>query len=208
MNAAVDWNAIYLTCFGVGLVFSLIAFATGVGHFHIGHFHFGHGHHGLIGKGATHHTLGFLNGFTLMAFLTWFGAAGYLLNRYGLFAAPFILGFAILGGLVGAGIIWLFLTKVMMKAERTLEAADTEIIGVLGRVSGTVFANGVGEILYTQNGARRSVPVRSDDGTEIPRNTEVVVMRFDRGVAWVRRWDDVASGLLGRGEEETNMREP
>ena len=43
MMAAWDWNAIYLTCFGVGLVLSIAAFVTGVGHFHIGHFHFGTG---------------------------------------------------------------------------------------------------------------------------------------------------------------------
>lgn len=208
MHTAFDWNTLYLTCFVLGLVLSVIAFLTGTMHLHIGHFHLGHGHSGLASKHGAHHVLGFLNGFTLMAFLSWFGAAGYLLNRYGVFAAPLILGGAILGGLLGAWIIWAFLTKVMMKAERTLEAADTEIIGVLGRVSGTVFANGVGEILYTQNGSRRSIPVRSDDGTEIPRSTEVVVMRYERGVAWVRRWDDVAHGLLGPEEEETNMREP
>src|ERR1700761_647445 len=207
MHTAFDWNTLYLTCFVIGLVLSVIAFLTGAMHLHIGHFHFGRGH-GLAGKHGAHHSLGFLNGFTLMAFLTWFGAAGYLLNRYGLFAAPFILGFAILGGLMGATIIWLFFSKVMMKAERTLEASDTEIVGMLGRVSSAVFANGVGEMLYTQNGARRSACVRSDDGKEIPRDTEVVVMRYERGVAWVRRWDDVANGLLGPGEKETNMREP
>jgi membrane protein implicated in regulation of membrane protease activity len=208
MHTAFDWNTLYLTCFVLGLVLSVIAFFTGAMHLHIGHFHFGHGHHGLVSKNGAHHALGFLNGFTLMAFLSWFGAAGYLLNRYGWFAAPAILGFAILGGLTGAWIIWLFLTKVMMKAERTLEAADTEIVGVLGKVSCTIFANGVGEIIYTQNGSRRSASVRSDDGKEIPRNTEVVVMRYEKGVAWVRRWDDVANGLLGPGKEEINMREP
>jgi len=208
MHTAFDWNTLYLTCFVLGLVLSVAAFLTGAMHLHIGHFHIGHGHHGIVSKNGAHHVLGFLNGFTLMAFLTWFGAAGYLLNRYGIYAVPAILGLAILGGLVGAWIIWAFLTKVMMRAERTLEASDTEIVGVLGRVSGTLLANGVGELLYTQNGARRSMPIRSDDGTEIPRNTEVVVMRYERGVAWVRRWDDVAHGLLGPGEEETNMREP
>ena len=115
MHTAFDWNTLYLTCFVLGLVLSVIAFLTGAMHLHIGHFHFGHSHHGMIGKNAAHHSLGFLNGFTLMAFLTWFGAAGYLLNRYGWFAAPAILGFAILGGLGGACIIWLFLTKGMMK---------------------------------------------------------------------------------------------
>lgn len=208
MHTAFDWNTLYLTCFVLGLVLSVVAFLTGTMHLHIGHFHIGHGHHGAAGKTVRHHVLGVFNGLTLTVFLTWFGATGYLLNRYGVLALSGILVVAALSGLAGSWIIWAFITKVMVRAERTLEAADTEIVGVLGRVSGTIFANGVGEILYTQNGARRAVPVRSEDGTEIPRNTEVVVMRYERGVAWVRRWDDVAQGLLGPGEEETHMREP
>ena len=79
MHTAFDWNTLYLTCFVSGLVLSIVAFVTGAAHLHIGHFHFGHGH-GLVSKGSAHHSLGFLNGFTLMAFLTWFGAAGYLLK--------------------------------------------------------------------------------------------------------------------------------
>ena len=40
-----DWEAIYLTCFGVGLVLSLLAFFSGFGHLHFGHFRL---HAGII----------------------------------------------------------------------------------------------------------------------------------------------------------------
>ena len=40
-----------------------------------------------------------------------------------------------------------------MPRERTLESADTEIVGVIGKLSASILANGVGEILYSQNGA-------------------------------------------------------
>ena len=149
------------------------------------------------------------NAFSLMAFLCWFGGTGYLLHRYGMFAASVVLGFAVLSGTAGASLLFWFLTRVIMPHERTLEPADTEMVGVLGRVSSTVPQGGVGEVLYTQNGARRSVPVRAENGAAIPRDTEVVVMRYHRGVAHVRRWDEFEGGLMGGGEEqETGMREP
>ena len=61
------------------------------------------------------------------------------------------------------------------------------------RVSGTIRGEGTGEILFSQNGARRFSPARSENGEPIARDTEVVVMRYERGVAFVRSWDDVSS---------------
>ena len=37
-----SWETMYLTCFVVGLVLSVLSFAGGFGHLHIGHFHVGH----------------------------------------------------------------------------------------------------------------------------------------------------------------------
>ena len=46
----------------------------------------------------------------------------------------------------------------------------------------------------TQQGvapARRALPARSEDGHEVGRNAEVVVMRYEKGIAYVRAWDAV-----------------
>lgn len=194
MTAAWDWNAIYLTCFGIGLVLSFIAFFTGGMHLHVGHFHFG-GHFGVKGHTGGG-SLSPINGFTLMAFLCWFGGTGYLLHGANLFGVSLVLLFSAISGLVGAALVFWFLVGVLMPHERTLEPADTEMTGVIGRLSGAVPAHGVGEILYSQNGSRRSAPVRSDDGVAIERGAEVIVMRYTRGVAYVRRWDEFEHGLL------------
>jgi len=187
-----DWNAIYLTCFGIGLVLSFAAFFLGGAHLHIGHVHFGG--HGL--KSSARAGASPLNGFTLMAFLCWFGGTGYLLHRGNVFGAMAVLLFAGLSGLAGASLVFWFLVGVLMPGERTLEAADTEITGVVGTVCGTIPRHGVGEILYSQNGARRSASVRSDDGETIERGAEVIVMRYERGIAYVRRWDEFEHGLM------------
>jgi hypothetical protein len=185
----------YLTCFGVGLVLSFVAFFAGALHLHIGRFHF-HGH----GAGKSHagrgHSMSPVNGFTLMAFLCWFGGTGYLMHRANVFGVAMVLMFSVLSGVAGASLVFWFLVKVLMPGERTLEAADTEMSGVIGHLSGAVPLNGCGEMLYSQNGARRSVAVRSESGEAIERGAEVVVMRYERGVAYVRRWDEFEHGLL------------
>ncbi|HLI78302.1 MAG TPA: hypothetical protein VKV02_15250 [Acidobacteriaceae bacterium] len=203
MNTAIahlDWDAIYLTCFGVGFVLSLLALAGGFLHLHVGHWHFGgHGH--LLSKaGAQGHASGQMapvNGFTLVAFLCWFGGTGYLLAHGGVFAWALVLGLSVLSGLAGAGLVFWFLARVLLPRERTLEPADTPMVGVLGRVSASVPRNGVGEMLYTQNGARRSMPICSEDGAPIDRNAEVVVLRYQRGIGYVRRWDELQHSLMG-----------
>ena len=90
-----------------------------------------------------------------------------------------------------------FLARVLLPRERTLEPADTPMVGVLGRVSAAVPRNGVGEMLYSQNGARRSMPICSEDGAPIARNAEVVVLRYQRGCGYVRRWDELQRSLMG-----------
>ena len=202
MTGMWNWDAIYLTCFGVGLLLSVVAFLSGAMHLHVGHLHFG-GHHGGGAMKSRLHAgqhMSPLNGFTLCAFLCWFGGTGYLLHHAGVLIGPLGLLFATLSGLAGAGLIFWFLTKVLMPHEKTLEPEDTEMTGVIGRLSGAIPANGFGEMLYSQNGARRSVPVKADQGESIPRESEVIVMRYTRGVAYVRRWEEFAGGLMGDDE--------
>jgi hypothetical protein len=79
-----------------------------------------------------------------------------------------------------------------MPHEHELTAADTDMLGMLGRVSSPIREGGTGEILFSQNGSRRFAPARSDAGVAIPRDIEVVVMRYEQGIAFVRRWDEIA----------------
>ena len=125
------------------------------------------------------------------AFLAWFGGVGYLLSRYsGLFLwAAFLL--ATVGGIAGGTIVFLFLTRVLMANERPLNALDYEMIGVYGQLSSPIREGGTGELSFSQEGVRRGAPARSEDGTAIEKNTDVVVTRYESGVAYVRRWDDL-----------------
>ena len=59
-------------------------------------------------------------------------------------------------------------------------------------------AGGTGELIYSQQGTRRVTAARSEDGAPIPKGSEVMVMRYDKGVAYVRPWDD----LVGDAERK------
>lgn len=194
--SAEDW---YLVCFGVGLVLSVLAFAGGFGHLHIGNVHGGHFHLGHAQAGHVHaphaggHDTGLspFNGFTLVAFLCWFGGAGYLLRRFTGVWGLGVFAMAVISGLVGAAIIFWFLAHVLLPHERVLTAEDTEMTGVLARVSSPIREGGTGEIAYLQGGAHRAAAARSDAGPAIARDVEVVVLRYERGIAYVRAWSEL-----------------
>jgi hypothetical protein len=60
----------------------------------------------------------------------------------------------------------------------------------VGRVSSPIRQGGTGEIVYEQLGARRSAPARSEDGAPLQNEEEVYVVRYEEGIAYVRRWED------------------
>src|SRR5438105_259289 len=70
--------------------------------------------------------------------------------------------------------------------------AEYEPVGALGKLSSVIREGGIGEMIYSQQGSRRSIAARSEDGTGIPKGTEVVITRYEKGIAYVRRWDELA----------------
>ncbi len=192
-----NWELFYLVCFVVGFAFSVISFLSGALHSHVHlpkHFHLGHGashSHGARGgvKGAH---FGFFNPLTIAAFLTWFGGTGYLLvhlRHIWVFAG---LALASAAGMVAAGIVFLFVAKVLMANEKELDPLDYDMIGVLGHISSTIRSGGTGEIVFAQEGVRKPCAARSETGEPLTKGEEVVVTRYERGVAYVRRWDELA----------------
>jgi membrane protein implicated in regulation of membrane protease activity len=181
----------FLICFLVGLILSVLSVAGGFTHLHIGRLHIGHTAHAHT-HGSSH-GLSSVNGFTITAFLCWFGAAGYLLRHLTILVTPMILLLAIVSGLAGAAFLWVILFKLLLPRERVLTTEETEMPGVIAQVSNSIRDNGgLGEIIFSQTGARRSTAARSEDGTPIQRGTEVVVIRYERGIAYVRRFDELS----------------
>jgi membrane protein implicated in regulation of membrane protease activity len=202
-----NWELFYLICFVVGFAFTAFSFLSGTLHLHLpGHGHFiGHGHHG--GSHGSHgSSFGFFNPMSFAVFLAWFGGTGYLLVHLRHIWVLAGLMFSTAAGLIGAGIVVIFATKYLMAHESSLDPMDFEMVGVLGKVSGTIRRRGTGEIIFEQEGARKACAARCENDEEIGRGEEVVVTRFDRGVAYVRRWSELAekAGLLPAEEEKSS----
>ncbi|MBV8896156.1 MAG: hypothetical protein JO051_06580, partial [Acidobacteriaceae bacterium] len=100
--------------------------------------------------------------------------------------------------------------RFLQSHEQPLDPADYDMVGILGRVSSVIRAGGVGEVIYLRDGARRPLCARSEDGHEIRRDEEVIVTRFEKGVAYVRTWDamtqrtPVAEAVQNSLQKETN----
>ena len=139
-----------------------------------------------------------------MAFLAWFGGAGYLLVTLGSLGAILVLPLAVVAGLAGASIVFLFLAKVLLRYDATMSASDYDPVGVLGRLSIGIREGGTGEIIFTQQGVRCASAARSEDGRETPRGTEVVITRYEKGIAYVKTWNELAEGAE-RGEMPEKM---
>ena len=190
VNDALD--AIFLGCFFFGLLLTIGTLVLGVADA---------GGHGGDAGGHGHDGLGLLNVSSILAFVGWFGGVGYL-TRNGFGVAAFLsVILAVAGGLAGGWIVLSALRK-LKASEQVLDPNDYRLPGTLARVTSSIRAGGVGEIVYEQHNVRQVAAARSLDNRAIPRGAEVVILRTADGIAYVQTWDDV---LAESGERE---REP
>lgn len=212
-----SWANIYLLCFSIGALWALASLLLGGLHVHApkavvhtGHHFGGHAGHGLpghghasVGQGPPHghapaHGAGghgvaglladMINPNCAAVFLAWFGAAGYLVSPHSRLTVGLVLAIAIVAGNAGAIAIASFLRYLDSK-EQPMDPADYNMVGILGRVTSTIRKDGVGEVIYVRDGARRPLPARSEEGIDIRRDQEVIVTRYEKGIAYVRTWE-------------------
>jgi membrane protein implicated in regulation of membrane protease activity len=191
------WSSFYLFCFLVGFLLSLFSFLAGAVHIHLPFkMHLPHqgGHHGGGGGGQASSTgseqLSWFNASSVTAFLAWFGGTGYVLSRNAHVTVLLGLSIASVAGLVGAWLIFLFLLKLLHSGNSEIRDLDYRMEGAVGTVTMPIHANGIGEIAYLLGGVRRSSGARSDDGTPIEKGAEIAVVRYEKGIAYVRRWEE------------------
>jgi hypothetical protein len=196
-----SWSDFYLICFLVGFSLSVISFLAGAAHLHLPfklHFPFhgahqvGHpmGHHAastVSGKGSAH--MSWFNAFTMMAFLAWFGGTGYILTRESHLVALVSLGIATAAGLFAAWVVFKVMARLMKETGEMFDW-DYRHEGAVGTVSIGIRPDATGEVIFEQHGIRRSAGARSEDGTAIEKGSEVVISRYEKGIAYVTKWEE------------------
>jgi hypothetical protein len=225
-------ESVFLGCFLFGAVFTLASAVlghaghgghgghsngSGASHAHVpdaGHApaHVpAHGHadpyahgHAADGPHAQTHPIPLLNFTSLVAFLTWFGAAGYAALQFAGWPLAGALVAGVVAGLAGAFLIALFLGRVMA-GERVMDARQYRLPGTLARVTIGIPAQGVGEIVFVKEGVRRSEAARSRSGRPIARDAQVVILEYGKGVAAVQPWEEL---LEESGRPEKQRTEP
>ena len=191
------WSDFYLLCFLVGFSLSVLSFMSGALHLHLPfkwHLHLpgmhSHGHHvgGAHAKASTN--VSWLNASTLMAFLAWFGGTGYLLTKRSSLVALTCLAIAAASGLTGGWIVYRFMYRLLQNRDAEMNEWDYRHEGSVGKVSITIPSDGTGEVIFEQHGVRRSAGAKSDNGSALEKGAEVVISRYEKGMAYVRRWDE------------------
>jgi membrane protein implicated in regulation of membrane protease activity len=180
-----DLFLVYLICFGVGLVFTLVtAFTSHVWGGHDtdatsgdapgadGHAEAGFGTSDMPGFSALSPT-------TIASFITAFGGFGMILSRIEATSSPWVSApLSTLGGFaIAACVLWLFRT-VFRRTQSSSESRVASLIGVTATIITPIPENGVGEIAYVQSGSRYSAPARSESGKAIGNGQAVKITRI------------------------------
>lgn len=184
-GAANTWLGFYLVCFLSGLGLSALSFLFGA--IHAGGHDFGLHLSDLPGGDDAGHPgrSARINFGTTTAFLMWLGAAGFLLTRHTHLGPWLTLLLSVLAGLLGGGLVLLFVTQLLLGNERPMRSVDYEMAGVIGILTMPIRAGGTGEVVFSQAGTRRSAGARHPAGASLDRGTEVVVLRLQEGIAYV-----------------------
>ncbi len=211
----------FLFLFLFGLIFTVVSLLLGLAHagdVHVPHAHLPHvevhGHHVDLGGGHGHGHAeahhggaddgpGILNMPTVMAFITWFGGVGYLLRQNLSLDAYLSVPLALISGLVGGGIMFMLLARVLWPmVTPPLDSKDFSLPGTPARVVSSIRSSGVGEIVYTKGGARFTAGARAVDDSPIPKGAEVVILSYEKGLAYVQGVDN----LLSERNQESGIR--
>jgi hypothetical protein len=193
-----SWSDFYLFCFLIGFSLSAISFLAGAVHLHLPfkmHFPFHLAHHGgavgkggTVGKGSAH--LSYFNAATVLAFLAWFGGTGYLLTKHSILVGVACLSVAVAAGLLAGWLVYRFMYILVRNTDAHMNEWDYRHEGSVRTVSITIPSDGTGEVIFEQHGVRRSAGARSDDASSIERGAEVVISRYEKGIAYVKKWDE------------------
>jgi len=196
-----SWTAVYLVCFWLGFSLSAVSWLLGAAGTHLPHLPHAHPHlphaHGAPHGGGHGHAQAdspsFFNFATLTAFLAWFGGAGYLLTRYAVIWPLLAFLGAVAVCLAGASLMFALVAKVLWSPDENLNTDDYDVVGQVGVVCSPIRDGGTGEILFSLAGGRRVAGARSEDGRAIGKGVEIVIVRYEKGLAYVRTWAELSS---------------
>jgi membrane protein implicated in regulation of membrane protease activity len=171
---------IYAICLMVGLAFTVISVLAG--HFFGGHDAHVAGSGGHAEAGADSSDMPGISIFspTVMAsFVTAFGGFGLIFTQFpktssAVVSAPL----ALVGGLVVAGVLLVFLRAVFSHTQSSSESKVAALIGSEANIITPIPEHGVGEIAYVVGGTRYTAPARAENSLAVANGKTVKITRI------------------------------
>jgi len=127
---------------------------------------------------------------------------GYLLTKHSNLIADLLPGESpIAAGLTGGlDPCSRFMSRLLQDTEAQMNEWDYRHEGSVGRVSISIPAGGTGEVIFEQHGgAAQRRPRGVTMVSRSRRAPEVVISRYEKGMAYVRKWDDTFTGEKFKG---------
>ncbi len=170
---------VYGICLIAGLIFTLISVMAG--HFFGSSDHVaGSGGHVEAGADASDAPgISIFSPTIIASFITAFGGFGLIFTQFprtsnAAVSAPL----SLVGGLVVAGAILVFLRSVFRHTQSSSESHVAELVGAAANVITPIPENGVGEIAYVVGGTRYSAPARAENNAAVANGRTVKITRI------------------------------
>lgn len=171
---------VYIICFGVGALFTLISALFGhlLGGVHGAHLEGSGGH---AEAGADSSDMPGISAFspTVSAcFVTAFGGLGIIFRNIPATSSPWASGpLAVVGAtIIAASVLWV-LRQLFKRTQSSSESKVSQAIGTVAHVITPIPERGVGEIAYVQGGSRYTAPAREENGSPVSNGSAVKIVR-------------------------------
>lgn len=170
---------IYGICLVTGLIFTVISVMAGHFFGHSGHVAGSGGHVEAGADSSDAPGISIFSPTIIASFITAFGGFGLIFTQFhhtspAEISAPL----SLVGGLVIAGVLYLFLGTVFRHTQSSSESHVARLIGAEANVITPIPENGVGEIAYVVGETRYTAPARSDNGAAVANGRTVRITRI------------------------------
>jgi len=170
----------YFLTFAVGIVWAIfVLFAGDAGHsdtpdVHTGDIAFGHA--ASFDAGSVE--VSPISPITISTFITTFGGIGIITRQAFDLPVSISLLVAVASGLLCAGLMFLFYSKLLIGSQGSSEVRVHDLAGSIAEVTVPISAQSMGEIALVARGGRVTYPARSTAGIAIAKGTPVTIDRM------------------------------
>lgn len=132
----------------------------------------------------------FINPVLILAFITFFSAAGYILESTTTLSSLFIIGLSLVISLILDTLLNIFILIPLSTAEESLSYTEESLIGRVGKIIIPIPDEGYGEVVIESKSGMISKPATQYTTKGIHEGTQVLVLEVKNGVLYVEPYED------------------